>query len=318
MAASQKKTLPSTYSLVREGLYLKPGEPIPDGLRRILNGEILTALNYASSPEEEIHKGIHELRKAIKRIRAVWRLMEPDIGEYTIHREVLRYRDIGRRVSLLRTLYVNLETVKKLRTQLPKKLAGTPLDSIAALIEKRYQEVLKKKIQNKGTLEFVRQEITGAQANISLLPVLHDDAFIIEKSIRKSFRKCRKRWRKVARKANFINMHELRKQIKTLQFQLQVLLPRAPQKLARPVEQLQKLARLSGDEHDLYELNLFIKKYLRDEPSKKELMFRISKNALKLRKKFLPAARKFFGIKSKKFIAGLQLKDTLSAPPSGL
>jgi hypothetical protein len=34
---------------------------------------------------------------------------------------------------------------------------------------------------------------------------------------------------------------------------------------------------LSGDEHDLYELSQLIRKYLKDEPYKKELLFGISR-----------------------------------------
>jgi CHAD domain-containing protein len=209
----------------------------------------------------------------------------------------------------MRSLYASIDTIRKIRPHLPKKLADEPLGKTETILRNQYEDLLKKKIQGKDVLEIVRQELATATQQMNLLPVLHSDMAIYEKAIRNCFRKGRKCWRKVARKANSSNIHELRKQIKQLQFQLHVLYPLLPDKLQKPLVQLQKLARLSGDEHDLFELSLLIRKYLKDDPYKKELLFGISRLMLKCRKQFLPASRKFYGIKSKKFVADLGLRN---------
>lgn len=293
---------------------LRLGELPGEGLRRILSEELQYALKQAARPREEMHQAVHELRKTLKRIRAVFRLIEPDVGYYICRREIYRYRDIARNVSSLRSLYVCLEMIKKIRPVLSKKLAGEPLDKTEAILREQYENLLKKKTEGKDVLEMVRQELIEANHQINALPPLHNDITLHEKAVRNCFRKGRKIWRKVARKANSSNIHELRKQIKLLQFQLQVLYPLLPEKLQKPLAQLQKLARLSGDEHDLYELSLMIKKYLKDEPYKKELLFGISRLMLKYRKQLLPAARKFYSIKSKKFIAELGLRNIPISP----
>lgn len=288
---------------------LRQGEVPGEGLRRILSEELQYSLGQVVRPTEEVHQAVHELRKTLKRIRAVFRLMEPDIGYYLCRKEIHRYRDMARNISSLRSLYVCLETIKKIRPVLPKKLGGEPLEKTEIILRGQYEYLLKKKIEEKNVFELIRQELAEANHYINALPALHNDIALYEKAVRNCFRKGRKCWRKVARKANSSNIHELRKQIKLLQFQLQVLYPLLPEKLQKPLAQLQKLARLSGDEHDLYELSLIIKKYLKDEPYKKELIFGISRIMLKYRKQFLPAVRKFYSIKSKKFIAELGLRN---------
>lgn len=296
---------------------LKHEELLGEGLRRILSEELKYALHQASRPREEMHQAVHELRKTLKRLRAVFRLIEPDVGYYMCRKEIYRYRDIARILSSLRSLYVCLETIKKIRPALSKKLAGEPLEKTETILRGQYQILLKNKTEEKDVLDLVRQELIEANHQISALPPFHNDITLHEKAVRNRFRKGRKCWRKVARKANSSNIHELRKQIKLLQFQLHILYPLLPEKLHKPLAQLQKLSRLSGDEHDLYELSLMIKKYLKDEPYKKELLFSISRLMLNYRKQFLPAARKFYTIKSKKFIAELGLAQNIHPEFSG-
>lgn len=288
---------------------LNPEEIPAEGLRRILSEELQYAIRQVCRPGEEIHQAVHELRKTSKRIRAILKLTEPDVGYYLCRKEIARYRDIARHVAALRSLYVSIETIRKIRPKLPKKLAGEPLEKTEAILRGQYENLLKKKTEDKDFLDSVHKELTQAYHQLQTFPALHNDLTIQEKAVRNCFRKGRKCWRKVARKANSANIHELRKQIKQLQFQLQVLYPLMPEKLQKYLTQLQKLARLSGDEHDLYELSLLIRKHLKDEPYKKELLFSISRLMLKFRKQLLPAARKFYSIKSKKFIAGLDLRN---------
>ncbi|NMB72087.1 MAG: CHAD domain-containing protein [Bacteroidales bacterium] len=287
---------------------LRQGEFFGDGLQRILTEELQYALRQVERPREEMHLAVHELRKTLKRIRAIFRLIEPDIGYYICRKEIHRYRDIARNVASLRSLYVCLETIKKIRPALPGKIAGEPLGKTEKILRSQYESLLKKKTEEKEVNEIIRQELTLAYQQLEALPVLHNDVLIFEKAVRNCFRKGRKCWRKVARKPGSNNIHELRKHIKQLQFQLQVLYPLLPEKLGKPLASLQKLARLSGDEHDLYELSQLIRKYLKDEPYKKELLFGISRLILAHRKQLLPAARKFYNIKSKKFIADLGLR----------
>jgi CHAD domain-containing protein len=288
-------------------IQLKPEVPLGIGIRRLLTEEINKVSCFTDQPVEDLHTSIHEMRRILKRVRAVIWLMEPDIGSYNCHRESAVYRDIGRRISTLRSLYVNQATVQKLRLEFPKKLAEGPLKRTELLLAEHYAVELKRALEEQDLIYYLKQDIEQALAGTEEMQVLHDDLHIPELALRMAFKSGRKRWRKVARKANSINIHELRKEVKNLQFQLQLLELYDPKGIHRRIEPLHRLAQLAGLEHDHYELALFIRKHLPQEEFKKELLFRMNRKMAVIRKQMLPLARKVYGMKSKKFIAGIKL-----------
>src|SRR5262249_37152996 len=83
----------------RMGYCFQAGEPIPDGLQRIVQEEIDRAIAELSGSGGE--ESIHEARKSIKRIRALLRLRRPALGDrYDGENRV--FRDIGRALSPIR------------------------------------------------------------------------------------------------------------------------------------------------------------------------------------------------------------------------
>ncbi|MFN8207589.1 MAG: CHAD domain-containing protein [Bacteroidales bacterium] len=288
-------------------IQLKPEEPLGIGIRRLLTDELYKVSCFTDQPVEGLHTSIHEIRRILKRVRAVIWLMEPDIGSYNCQRESAVYRDIGRRISGLRSLYVNQMTLQKLSAEFPKKLVEGPLKRTGQLLEEKYKTELKKALEEQNLIHYLKQDIDQALAGTEEMQVLHDDLSIPEHALRMAFKTGRKRWRKVARKANSINIHELRKEVKNLQFQLQLLELYDPKGIHRRIEPLHRLAQLAGLEHDHYELAVFIRKYLPQEELKKELLFRMNRKMVAIRKQILPLARKVYGMKSKKFIAGIKL-----------
>lgn len=305
--SNKKKTVPLVKGHGQPMKKLLPAEPVGIGIRRILAEEVERIDGFLLQYEHEPHTLIHETRRILKRIRAVIWLMEPDIGIYNCQREAAVYRDIGRRISLLRSLYVNQETLEKLKKELPQKFGGGPLERIAQSLKKQYESKLQEALVKENLMVVLRKDIEEAKSNLENLPVMHDDLEIPAHALRDSFRAGRKCWRKVARKANSINIHDLRKETKNLLFQLQMFEQFDPKGIHRRIEPLHRLAQLCGAEHDHYELLLFIRKYLPQEALKKELMFRINKKMTVYRKQILPLSRKIFGTKSKRFIASIHL-----------
>jgi hypothetical protein len=93
----------------------KLGEPVPEGIKRIVREEIEAAVRHLSGQgKPDRDEAIHEARKNVKKIRGVLRLMRPELGE--IYRlENTHFRDIGRQLSQFRDAGAMIETFDALR-----------------------------------------------------------------------------------------------------------------------------------------------------------------------------------------------------------
>src|SRR6185312_6387320 len=91
---------------------LNADEPLGERLQRIALVQLdiaLDALSVAAcgSPEERVH----EARKALKRVRALLRLLEDELGERAYERDRALVRDAGRSLARARDAAVLLSTL---------------------------------------------------------------------------------------------------------------------------------------------------------------------------------------------------------------
>jgi CHAD domain-containing protein len=112
---------------------LLPDEPFAAGLRRVILGQLDLAIELLESateaPSDEgsgksAAHTVHETRKAIKRLRALLRLMRTELGPKRFARENAALRDCGRRLARARDAEVMVGTLDALVQRHPKKLAG--------------------------------------------------------------------------------------------------------------------------------------------------------------------------------------------------
>lgn len=95
------------------GYRFKPGEALDTGTRRIL-AEQLKRATAAIDAASDTAIAVHEARKAMKRCRALLRLVRPALEDRIFKTENQRFRDIGRALSEARDADVMLETVYRL------------------------------------------------------------------------------------------------------------------------------------------------------------------------------------------------------------
>ena len=103
-----------------------PQETLGTGMRRMALGqldltiEMVERIGEGGSPE----RSVHEARKALKRLRALMRLLEPELGEQVRERENDVLRAAGEALSAARDADVLLSTLDRLVEANPDKLAG--------------------------------------------------------------------------------------------------------------------------------------------------------------------------------------------------
>ncbi|HEU5117955.1 MAG TPA: CHAD domain-containing protein, partial [Isosphaeraceae bacterium] len=81
------------------GFRVKPKECASKGIRRIPRRQVEKAICDLSEPAENPDETIHDVRKRLKRIRALLRVVRPAVGKKRYHRQNHLLRDVGRSLS---------------------------------------------------------------------------------------------------------------------------------------------------------------------------------------------------------------------------
>ncbi|MGD0455226.1 MAG: CHAD domain-containing protein, partial [Solirubrobacteraceae bacterium] len=106
LARSERERRRARQRQLERQLGLQPGESLSGGLRRMALGQADLAIELleggggngaspACAPDEH---AVHETRKALKRLRALLRLLEHELGKQAYARESAALRDIARQL----------------------------------------------------------------------------------------------------------------------------------------------------------------------------------------------------------------------------
>ena len=99
-------------------LVLCRNESVSAGLRRIVDELIKSAIACIKEPSREREEDLHQVRLAIKRLRAILRLLRPLVSKTFFKRENARLRSAARRLARLRDLAVARRTLEQVTDEL--------------------------------------------------------------------------------------------------------------------------------------------------------------------------------------------------------
>jgi CHAD domain-containing protein len=114
--------------------------PLDDEARRIARELIGEAADLLEKRPEGVHEAIHDARKNIKRIRALYRLIASEIEEFQAA-ENDRLRGIASALSHLRDSAVLAETTEYLERETDKQQAKTVIRRLGRAMRKRRDQV---------------------------------------------------------------------------------------------------------------------------------------------------------------------------------
>jgi CHAD domain len=292
---------------------LARGEPLREGLQRIALGQVDLIIDVLGGGEEQTRKrgeqAVHETRKALKRLRALIRLLQDQLGEQAFALEDAALRDTARRLAAARDAEVMLSTLDQLLAREPRKLAKRKG------MRRLHRQLLAE--QQRARVD----EVTRAQVLAELrgfrLRVLgwrladHDGLVLIEPGLRRCYREGRRRYRDAARESGDATraMHEWRKRVKDLRYAAEVLQRR---RLARRADELSELL---GEEHDLAVLAERVRSYSKRSRPKRERVGRATRKRLlkliarrrrRLRRRALRRGKRLYRRSPKHFVARLR------------
>jgi CHAD domain-containing protein len=237
---------------------LHPGEPVPEGVRRIARGQLdLAHDQLEGASKRRLPDGVHDTRKSLKRLRASVRLARGALGDDVYHRENETFRDTGRRLSGVRDATVLIETLDEVvdaaGAELPK---GATVD-LRSRLERDREEAIDAVRSDGAVTAAVVDELDSARARTAAW-TFHADGFdALDPGLRRIYRRGRKAMRRASDEATSENLHEWRKRVKDLWHALQILRPAAPKRMRKLAKRTHGLSNLLGDDHDLAELRSY-------------------------------------------------------------
>jgi CHAD domain-containing protein len=233
------------YRLMRE-------ESAADGVRRIAAARAAKAserLRDASG--EDTARAIHGARKDLKKIRAALRLVREDVGEKAYRRENGAYRDAGALLSESRDASVKLETLADLQERFDDAFPAGLARAWAAALEADRDRVAGASPTAESRIEEASAAIAAAAARIPDWRLGSGSWRLLEPGLTRGYRDGRRMLKRTRSEGSAENVHELRKRVKDLWYQLRLIGDAWPASLEASAREAHRLADLLGDHHDL-------------------------------------------------------------------
>lgn len=230
------------------GYRFKENEPVPDGIKRISLDQIDRALDRLSVKTRNRDRAVHEARVCFKKIRAMLRLVYGELGRDIFKLENRQYRDAGRRLSKTRDTAVIAGTLEELVRDFNKELANSDVKVLRKRLRRSKAE---QHSYRKQTLSEVAEGLSSARERVETWPINNDGFSALRPGLRRVYKRGRAGFELARVERTTDNLHEWRKQVKYLWYQVWVLNPMWPKPLDTLADELSKLADYLSEDHDL-------------------------------------------------------------------
>jgi CHAD domain-containing protein len=228
----------------------KLGEPFDEGCRRIAIEQIERAQTLLLGKDDQA-VAVHETRKALKRLRALLRLIRPAIGEEAFKDENAQLREVGLSLSGARDRHVLLETVNKLEASARFGRRG--------LVESVRQAIAAANGEGAPlTMKQANARLTDAKKRLAALQIDGSGFEVVGAGLQRSYRRARRMFAEAYRAPTDEAFHEWRKGAQAHWRQMTLLSRAWPDYLGARAVEARHLSQLLGDDHDLAMLVAFV------------------------------------------------------------
>lgn len=231
---------------------LKPGEPVGGALRDIAAGAVAEARTILDDPARDSTTKVHDIRRALKRWRALLRMLRPHLRESG---EALRFqaRDLARRLTVARDAQSAIdafndatEACLNLPIALPARSLVTIQGRLHALRAENERNIWTDEIQKD-----LSDYLTAAAWQVSHWDMdalaFSDLADMLTTTYRRARRSMPANWNE----AEGEDLHELRRRVVEHRYQMELIEPVWPRLGRIWVDEAQRLRTRLGKYQDL-------------------------------------------------------------------
>jgi CHAD domain-containing protein len=250
-------------------LELRADETVPDGIRRIAYELLDPAIaDLQSVPEERrtrithrtrplrtgdrtrFQKSVHETRKRMKRMRSLLRLIRDEMGEDAYRFENDSYRDTSRILADVRDAQVMINTLDHLADLLGEDVPPVLFAHVRRSLIGNLGAA-SRTITSRGAVDQALARLQRARDRVPGWP-LHNDSFkALAGGMQRVYKRGQADFEVAVELRTVDSWHELRKRVKYLWYQLELVSPAWPGVIGSMAEEAEELSDLLGDDHDL-------------------------------------------------------------------
>ncbi|HEY3931172.1 MAG TPA: CHAD domain-containing protein [Verrucomicrobiae bacterium] len=267
----------------------KRKESVRKAVRRICRERVHEALKCLRHTNHL--ECVHEVRKEIKKLRAILRLIRGEIGKGIYRRNTNALRTAANHLTAIRDAHVTLNAFEKLTHHFARKLPARPLPEIKKALRKNCRRRERKFLKG-NSVPAVRKILQAFRGRGRNLKIESDGWAAICPGLKQSYCRGKNALKTVGKNPSPENFHEWRKRVKDLWHQIKLLCPAWPQELRAAADELESLGEFLGDDHDL----VMLKKFLADACGKIEGA-KLLNELIELRQKELRSAGLKLGVK---------------------
>jgi CHAD domain-containing protein len=264
-------------------------KPLPREIRRIARRELKKARG-AANLQEPLGERVHDIRTAMKKVRALNRLVRPAVGQ-PARRADDRLREIAHSVSPLRDAEVVLATFDRAVGPSRAALAGVRAQLAAHLRAEA------RAMKGDQASQRLRDDLAHERRKVEAWMPKANRWSAIDEGLTRGYRRARDAMEAAYRSETGDDFHAWRRAVKTHRHQLAALKEIAPARMKARVDELDRLGELLGDEHDLTVLEAAIcgaRTRLSDPGQVDELLQKITNRKRQLRQRARPLGKRVF------------------------
>jgi len=243
----------ATFIVERGEPEIAPDEPLPIAMQRITVDLLGRAISDLRPREQApFDPGIHAARKKMKRLRGILRLARDQIGRETYRNANVVLRNTARSLSPVRDSWVLVETVREIRQRYADLLDEQTFTTTESWLLDRHHR--QRSLVTGQTITSAVANLSTARRRFAVYPiedVLDDEYASIAPGIGRVYRRGRRGFRRAAASRRTADLHEWRKRVKYLRYQMETLIPMQRMLIAAQSSELDTLGEILGDDHDL-------------------------------------------------------------------
>lgn len=233
------------------------GETLAEGLTRVIGKQFDIALAITEAAPEGQAAAVHETRKAIKRLRAMLRLVRDSISHDVYHTDNAALKLVAAELGAVRDSWVMSQILDRL---LPHDDASAAaVNMLVGRLQERYRAESSAILDNEAHMASIMDQLQNARkraarwtvvAGEQSAPLPHEFATVAP-GLQRVYKRGRRGMRIVADSPTDTLLHVWRKRAKYLRHQVEALNILDPEELGDMEHRLANLTDLLGDDHDL-------------------------------------------------------------------
>ncbi|HEV7529305.1 MAG TPA: CHAD domain-containing protein [Solirubrobacteraceae bacterium] len=208
---------------------LLAGERMGEGLRRMALAQLDVAIEALEGRDAKMspQKRVHEARKALKRLRALLRLVRDELGERAYARESELVRSTAKRLAQARDAEVLLSTLDDLIKRHAKKLGGRRgVQRLRARLQTECDGAAELALADSATRAGVLDDLRALRVRVSGWQLAEPGGIeAVEAALQRLYGTGRRRMGRAerAKRGSGRKLHEWRKRVKDLRYAAEML-----------------------------------------------------------------------------------------------